>query len=181
MTDLVCVVFKESDIADKVLNNLRTVENEYILDMELAVVVVRDTDGKVHVRQSADPAAPVVVPGDAPRALWKTLFGTLFSNSLAGLFVGAAGSIGFAALSGTLSDYGIDYQFIKSLASTLELGSSAIFVLVRKTNAQKLLSRLSKYQGTILRRSLTNEQEEKLRAALLGRASQQQRTRESVQ
>ncbi|UCE49346.1 MAG: DUF1269 domain-containing protein [Phycisphaerales bacterium] len=171
LTELVCMVFKESDTADKVLNDLRAVEKEYILDMELSVLVVRDTDGKVHVRQSADPAAPEAWPGDAPLALLKTLFGALFSNSLAGLFVGAAGSIGFAALSGTLAVYGIDYQFIKSLASTLELGSSAIFVLVRKTNARKLLSRLSKYQGTILRRSLTNEQEEKLRVVLLGRVS----------
>jgi uncharacterized membrane protein len=79
--------------------------------------------------------------------------------------------IGFPALSGTLSDCDVDYLFIKSPASTLELNSSAIFLLVHKTNAQKLLSRLSMYQGTILRRSLINEQEEKLRVVLLGRIS----------
>jgi len=47
----------------------------------------------------------MAVPGDAPLALLKTLFGALFLNYLAGLFVGAAGSMDFAALSVTLSDY----------------------------------------------------------------------------
>ena len=67
---------------------------------------------------------------------------------------------------GLLSDYGIPDQFIKDLGSTITGGTSAIFLLIRSADQDKLLAGFSRYEGTILKTSLSKEQEEKLRAAL---------------
>jgi Predicted membrane protein len=50
MSELVCIAFKDSSTADRVLNELRAMEKDYVLDLEDAVIVVRDMDGKVHLQ-----------------------------------------------------------------------------------------------------------------------------------
>ena len=98
--------------------------------------------------------------------------GLLFMNPLAGLIGSIAGGAGAGAMTtaaseyGLLSDYGIPDQFIKDLGSTIKRGTSAIFLLIRSANQEKLLSSFSRYEGTILKTSLSKEQEEKLRVAL---------------
>jgi uncharacterized membrane protein len=98
--------------------------------------------------------------------------GLLFMNPLAGLLGSIAGGAGAGAVTtaaneyGLLSDYGIPDQFIKDLGSTITRGTSAIFLLIRSADHDKLLASFSRYEGTILKTSLSREQEEKLRAAL---------------
>ena len=70
-----------------------------------------------------------------------------------------------------MTDYGIPDDYIRKIGGTIEPGTSALFVLVRKVNPDKVLPELSKYQGTVLRTSLTNEQEDRLREALSGATS----------
>jgi uncharacterized membrane protein len=70
-----------------------------------------------------------------------------------------------------MMDYGIPDDYIRKIGGTIEPGTSALFVLVRKVNPDKVLPELSKYQGTVLRTSLTNEQEDRLRVALSGATS----------
>jgi len=66
----------------------------------------------------------------------------------------------------SLIDYGIDDNFIKSLAKTLQPNTSALFVLLRKAQPEKVLKELSRFRGRVLRSSLSPEQEAKLQAAL---------------
>lgn len=73
---------------------------------------------------------------------------------------------------GLLSDYGIPDQFIKDLGSTIKRGTSAIFLLIRSADQDKLLAGFSQYEGTILKTSLSKEQEDKLRAALTHQQNQ---------
>jgi uncharacterized membrane protein len=72
-----------------------------------------------------------------------------------------------------MTDYGIPDDYIRKIAETIEPGTSALFVLVRKVNPDKVLPELSKYQGTVLRTSLTNEQENRLKEALNCASSQE--------
>ncbi len=65
-----------------------------------------------------------------------------------------------------MADYGINDEFIKSLGSTIAPNSSGIFLLVRKTVADKVMPRVSEYDAKVLKTSLTDEQEERLKAAL---------------
>lgn len=172
MSELVCIAFKDSSTADRVLNELRAMETDYVLDLEDAVIVVRDMDGKVHLKQCVDVFGGATTQGVALGVLWGGLMGLLFMNPLAGLLGSLAGGAGGGAMTvaasefGLLSDYGIPDNFIKALGGTIARGTSAIFLLIHSADQEKLLSRISRYEGMILKTSLSSEQEEKLRKSL---------------
>ena len=73
---------------------------------------------------------------------------------------------GAGAVSGALTDVGINDNFMKDLARGLTPGSSALFVLVRKVTPDKVLEEIRGTGGKILKTSLTHEDEAKLQAAL---------------
>ena len=172
MSELVCIAFKDSSTADRVLNELRAMEKDYVLDLEDAVIVIRDMDGKVHLKQCVDVFGGATKQGVALGMLWGGLMGLLFMNPLAGLIGSLAGGAGAGAMTtaaseyGLLSDYGIPDNFIRALGSTITPGTSAIFLLIRSADQDKLLAGFARYEGTILNTSLSKDQEEKLRVAL---------------
>ena len=168
MADLIVVGFDQPDEADKVLLQLAQLRREYLIDLEDAVVVVRDESGKLHLKQSFNLAAIGATSGLASGGLWGALLGLLFLNPLAGFVIGGALGAGTGAISGSLMDYGIDDNFIRSLGETIPANSSALFVLVRKAQPEKVLAELSNVKGRVLRTSLSPDQEKRLREALAG-------------
>jgi uncharacterized membrane protein len=166
MSDLIVVAFKGEDTADQVLNRLQALQKEHLIDLEDACVVVRDRHGKVHVKQAVNLVGLEAASGGAFGAMWGTLIGLLFLNPLAGLLTGAAFGAGAGALSGMLSDYGIDDDFIRSLGDTLEPGTSALFVLVRRATLDKVLPEVRPFGGQVIHTSLSTEEEARLRRAL---------------
>jgi uncharacterized membrane protein len=168
MSDLIVVGFPGEDTADQVLNKLHALQKEHLIDLADACVVIRDQHGEVHLKQAVNLVGAVAASGGVSGALWGTLIGLLFLNPLAGLLTGAAVGAGAGALSGALVDYGIDDAFIRSLGATIQPGSSALFVLVRQVTADKVLPELNQFKGTVLRTSLSDEQEQRLRQALQG-------------
>ena len=166
MAELVVVGFDNPTDADRVLTELTRLQKEYLIDLEDAVVAVRDKNGKVRIKQSV----PLVTMGAAGGAAWGGLFGMLigllFLNPLLGWVAGTAMGAGAGALSGALSDYGINDDFIKDIGRSLERGKSAIFMLVRRVNYDKVLPELSRFGGKIIKTSLTQDQEARLKAAL---------------
>jgi uncharacterized membrane protein len=166
MSDLIAVGFKGEDTADQVLNKLTALQKEYLIDLEDACVVVRDQNGNVRLKQAVPLVGAGAASGGISGAMWGGLIGLLFLNPLAGLLAGAAFGTGAGALSGALADYGIDDAFIRSLGATIEPASSALFVLVRRVTPDRVLHELRSFEGTVLRTSLSNEQEERLRQAL---------------
>ncbi|ADZ68710.1 DUF1269 domain-containing protein [Polymorphum gilvum] len=166
MSDLIVVGFEAEETADNVLLKLASLQKEYLVDLEDAVVAIRDKDGKVHLKQSLNLTALGASSGLISGSLWGTLVGLLFLNPLAGLAIGGVVGAGTGALSGSLADYGIDDAFIKSLASTLPSESSALFILVRKAQPEKVLAEFAGVQARVLKTSLSPEQEKKLQEAL---------------
>jgi uncharacterized membrane protein len=166
MSELIVVSFKGEDTADQVLNKLNALRKEYLVDLEDAVVVVRDQKGKVRLKQLVNPTAIGAAGGATWGSLFGMLIGLIFMNPLAGLLTGAVMGAGAGALSGALSDYGIDDDFVKSIGKTIEPSTSAIFMLVRKFNADKVLPELRPFGGKVLRTSLPTDQEERLKLAL---------------
>lgn len=168
MSELVVVGFKNIEEADRVLFKLRKLKKEYLIDLEDAVVVVRDETGKIHLKQGINLVTTGATSGFISGSLLGTLAGLLFLNPLLGFVTGSVVGIGAGALSGSLSDYGINDDFIKSLAETIPNDTSALFILVRKVQPEKVLSELSGVQGKVIRTSLSPEQEKKLQEALAG-------------
>lgn len=168
MSDLIVVGFDTVEEADKVLLKLGTLKKEYLIDLEDAVVVIRDESGKVQLKQSLNLTAIGATSGLLSGSIWGGLVGLLFLNPLAGFAIGGAIGAGTGALSGSLADYGIDDEFIKSLGQTIPNNSSALFILVRKVQPEKVLAEFSGLRGKVLKTSLSPEQETRLQEALSG-------------
>jgi uncharacterized membrane protein len=67
-----------------------------------------------------------------------------------------------------MTDVGIDDEMMKRLGSRFQPGTSALSVLARKVTPDKVLDEIKQYGGTVLKSSLTREQEAHLDAALSG-------------
>jgi len=171
MAELVVIGFDSIPEADAALDELRHLQKEYLIDLEDAVVAIRRPDGEVQLKQSVSLVALGAGSGGLWGSLWGTLVGTLFLAPLGGFVLGGLAGAGLGALSGKLSDYGIDDDFIKSLAQTLKPNTSALFVLVRKAQPEKVLNEVSRFHGHVLRSSLSPEQEARLQAALAKEAT----------
>jgi len=168
MAELIVVGFDDPNEADRALTELARLQKEYLIDLEDAVVAIRGPDGKLRLKQSVDLVGVGAASGGLWGAMWGSLVGLLFLNPLLGLATGAALGAGAGALSGKLADYGIDDDFIRSIGETLQLNTSALFVLLRKVQPEKVLDELKRFRGRVLRSSLSPEQEARLQAALSG-------------
>jgi len=162
MSDLIVVAFDDEATAFELRAALVKLQKEYLLAMEDAVIVTKSADGKVALHQPVNLTAVGAVGG----AFWGSLVGLLFLNPLLGMAAGA----GAGALSGKFTDIGINDQFMKDIGGTLTNGGAAVCVLVRKMTGDKVLERLTAFKdkGRVLQTSLSNEQEEKLRAFVGG-------------
>ncbi len=168
MAELVVVGFGSLLEADLILSELRHREQEHLIDLEDAVVAIRQANGKVQLKQSIDLIGGGAAIGASAGAIWGVMAGSLPLDSLAGFAVGGLAGAGTGALTGTATGYGIGEDFARSLSATLQPGSSALFVLVRKAQPEKVLAALSGFKGEILRTSLSLKQEAPLETALSG-------------
>ena len=160
MSDLVVIGFDDEHTAFEMRAALAKLQKEYLISMEDVVVVTKDEKGKVKLHQAVNLTAAGAVGG----TFWGMLIGLIFLNPLLGAAVGA----GAGAISGKLSDIGIDDKFMRELGETITAGSSALFVLVRKATPDKVLAELKGFRGKVLKTSLTEDKEEKLREVLSG-------------
>jgi len=158
MSTLVVVSYDNVYKAEEVRMTLRKLQKDYLIDLEDAVVAVKDDAGKVKLNQAINLTAAGAVSG----GFWGALIGMIFMMPLLGAAVGA----GAGAASGALTDVGIDDTFMKELAASMNAGTSVLFVLARKATPDKVLDELRGTGGRILKTSLTHEDEAKLQAAL---------------
>src|SRR6185437_1642501 len=110
MSTLVAVVFNDESTAFDMRAALARMQKQYLLDMEDAVVVTRDTNGKTRLHQAVSLTGAGAVGG----AFWGMLIGLLFLNPLLGAAVGA----GAGALSGKFSNIGIDNKMMKDVGDS---------------------------------------------------------------
>ena len=162
MANLIAVTFDDTKTAFDLRAALAELQSEYLIEMEDIVVVTREENDKVKLHQPVN----LTAAGAAGGSFWGLLIGMVFLNPLLGVAVGA----GAGALSGKLTDIGINDDFMKELGKGLPEGGAAVFVLVRKATADKVLDRLQAFRGKgkVLQTSLTKDSEEELRALLEG-------------
>lgn len=166
MSDLVVLDFNGVGTADEVLTKLRGMQKEYLIDLEDACVVVHTDTGKVQVKQAVNLTSIGAASGASTGMLIGALAGLLVLNPLAGMAVGGLAGAGFGALSGSMADFGINDEFIKNLGKTIPKGSSALFLLIKRSTPDKVLPELESFKPRVLKTSLSKEQEDKLRVAL---------------
>jgi uncharacterized membrane protein len=160
MSDLVVVAFPTEAKAEEVRQKLLAMQKEYLLELGDAVIAVKDANGHIKLNQLINTTAAGAVSG----AFWGALIGLIFLMPLPGAAIGAASG----ALGGALTDIGLDDTWMKETAASIQPGTAALFVLLRKVTADKVLEGLKGEGGTVLKTSLDHTKEEALRAALSG-------------
>ncbi|MBM3653395.1 DUF1269 domain-containing protein [Methylocystis sp. B8] len=158
MNDLLVIAFPSEEKAEEVRQKLFTMQKEYLIELGDAVVAVKTPDGAVKLNQLFSTTALGGVSG----AFWGALIGLIFMMPLAGAAIGA----GAGAVSGALTDFGIDDKFMKDVASAIPPGGAALFLLVRKMTTDKVLEGLKGVGGVVLRTSFDKSKEDAIRAAL---------------
>ena len=146
--------------AESALSVLQRLQKEELIQVQDAAVVSWSEGAKKpKTKQLHNLAAAGALGG----GFWGFLFGLIFFVPLLGLAVGAA----TGALSGSLGDVGIDDAFIKEVRAKVTPGTSALFLLTTDTVIDKVAKELEGTRGhaTLIHTNLTNEQEDKLRAA----------------
>ncbi|PWB91119.1 hypothetical protein C5688_07760 [Methylocystis sp. MitZ-2018] len=158
MNDLLVIAFPSEEKAEEVRQKLFTMQKEYLIELGDAVVAVKNADGAIKLNQLFNTTALGGVSG----AFWGALIGLIFMMPLAGAAIGA----GAGAVSGALTDFGIDDKFMKDVAAAVPPGGAALFLLVRKMTTDKVLEGLKGVGGVVLRTSFDKSKDDAIRAAL---------------
>jgi uncharacterized membrane protein len=163
MSDLIVIGYPDEATAERVWQELVRLQDEYLVDLEDAAIIRRDTTGKLHV---TTPAHHAVAWGSLSGMFWGVLIGLLFLFPIAPL-TGIAGGLMGAAL-GAAGDLGIKEDFKRRVQDLVQPGTSAIMMIVRKATMDKVLDALRPYGGTVLQTSLPRDAEQQLMHALHG-------------
>jgi uncharacterized membrane protein len=158
MSNLVVIAFPTEAKAEEVRQKLLAMQKEYLIELDDAVVAAKDAQGRIKLNQLINTTTAGAVSG----TFWGTLIGLIFLMPLVGAAMGAASG----ALGGALTDLGINDKWMKETAAAIQPGTAALFVLVRKVTADKVLERLKGEGGTVMKTSLDHTKEAALQAAL---------------
>jgi uncharacterized membrane protein len=185
MAELIVVGFKNQMYrASEVLNDLLAMNDDWVVDLHDAVAVYRDFNGKLRVDQSYQ-----MTTGQG--AAWGGLWGLLIGATLAIPFTGgasaaaAAGAIAAGAAGGTAlgaglgavdaeswkDEFGIPEDFVQQVSVLIQPGDSAIYAILRVGNPDIVADQFRGYGGTILRTTLSPDQQAKVEKVLSNRAA----------
>ena len=157
MNQLIVVAFDHFDDAKTAMASLRSLEGQGRISFEDTAIVQRDPDGKAHVRNEVSGTT------ETATAVGAVIGGILtFAFPLVGVAVGAA----LGAVVGQLLDRGVSSTFVNEVKTTLRPGRSALFLVVRASDADATLAALRPYSGDVIQTTLDTEAEEALRSAL---------------
>ncbi len=157
MSSLVVLRFDDINGAEAMRDRMYDLQKRELLTIADAAVVKRNEKGKAKIKQ----AHSLVGAGALGGAFWGMLIGLLFFAPWLGLLAGATAG----ALSGKLGDFGVDDDFIKEVREAIEPGNSALFLLTRGGNLDRINEELAdfEYDFEIMDTNLAPEDEERLR------------------
>lgn len=146
MSELFVVGFDGKYKAEEALLSLLKLEEEHLLALDDAVVVLKAADGKLRVKAYHDLTEPVPELGNE---LWGGIISAVvFHRQLEiaqGLF---------------------DPHFLLNVEESLKPNASALFVLVRSGDPEAVLATLTRVGGELIRTTLPETSQRQLRDAL---------------
>jgi uncharacterized membrane protein len=157
MSELMVLGFENELEADRFGIALAQMQKDMIVQLQDAAEVVRDPDGKPHVKHGHS----LVGAGALGGAFWGMLFGLLFFVPFLGLAIGA----GMGALFGKLGKTGMDKEVLQQMGDAVPPGKAGWFLLIEQMTEDKFLAAVTGTGATLVRSNLTEEQEKELKHA----------------
>jgi uncharacterized membrane protein len=165
MADLIAIGYPDQTTALSAMDEAERLQHELVIQADAVAAIIRNDEGKIRVVTNHH----AVGAGASYGMFWGMLFGMLFFVPFLGMAVGA----GMGALMGKVTKNAVNKEFEGQVQEMLKPGTSALFMVVEKVTPDKAVEALSKYGGTVLKSSLSNETQKELQEALHGEGSSQ--------
>jgi uncharacterized membrane protein len=168
MSELVVVTYPDVYRAGEVCAAIQRLHDDFLIEIEDIAYITREEDGKLKLHETADVTTTAAAGrrGFVRGTIWGGLVGLLFLNPLLGMVAGGAIGAAGGAASGRIVEYGITATFMKDIGEKVVPGTSALFILFRKENWEKVIDRIAEYGGVVMHSALSAEAEAKLLSAL---------------
>src|SRR4051794_13106067 len=155
MSQLVAIAYLDQNQAAAVMETLKQLHEVDIINLDDAAAISKDGEGRIKLEGAISHAAA----GAAGGFFLGTMIGLVFFMPVLGAMFGTAAG----ALAGKFADVGQIDDFVIQVGDNMPPGSSAILMLVRKANLEKALAALQQYGGTVIRTTLPDDAEARIR------------------
>jgi uncharacterized membrane protein len=181
MCELIIVGYPDVLRAAQVVTELHRMDRRWSDELEHAITIAYQEDGRLLVQQTIDPAAEDCA---AWSGLWAALIGeTLMVTATEGIAAAAIaarqvtagtrpGSIRTDAVPSRPSwwteEIGLPAEFMRDAGALIGLGESALFVLLWEMDPSRAIPQLRRLGGTVLHCQLDDTQTKMVRSVLTG-------------
>ena len=160
MADLIAIGYDDTTTALAAMDEAGRLAKDLVIQPDAIAAIIRDEEGKYKTITNQH-----IVGGGATWGMfWGFFFGILFFVPVLGMAIGA----GLGALFGKLGKSSIDKQFQDQVREQIKPGTSALFMILEQMTTDKALAGLSKFGGTVIKTSLSEEAEKEIQDALHG-------------
>jgi len=158
MSEIIVIGYDEQSTATQAYKEVLTLQQDFVVELTGLAIVRVDDEGKSHV----ETPQKIVGVSAASGALWGMLIGILFLVPFFGLALGGA----MGALMGQMGKSGIDEQFRSQVQALLKPGGAAVVIMASKITDDKFANAMKQFGGTLLKTSLSEDDEKELASEL---------------
>jgi uncharacterized membrane protein len=154
VSELIVIGYDDHAKATEAYNEVIAMQSDYVVTLNGLAIVTVDSEGKSHV----ETPSKIVGVSAASGALWGMVIGLLFFVPFVGLALGGL----TGALFGKLGKSGVNDEFRSQVNDLLKPGMAAVVVMASKITEDKFATRMQPFGGTVLKTSLSEEDEKEL-------------------
>jgi len=155
---IVILTWEDEARAGVALENLKQAKKERLLDVSDAVVVVKDRDGNIKVKETEHLTTK---RGIAYGGIAGLVIGTMMGGPIGGALLGGAAG----ALAGKI-DLGIPNEQIEAVSESMHVSSSAIFLQLEGGDEDLIATAIRKSGGKLIEFGLSDDMEADLEETL---------------
>jgi uncharacterized membrane protein len=149
--ELIARVYEKEDAAAEALAFARKLQGARTIRMRGAAVVVKDQNGEVSIKETADLDAR---GGRILGAITGGLVGLL--GGPVGAVIGALAGAGVGGAAAKRIDVGLPDEFLEEVQAYLQPGTSALIMLVQSHWAQSVSDSMASTHGTVLQQTISD-------------------------
>jgi len=158
MSEIIVIGYDQQSTATQAYKEVLTLQHDFVVELTGLAIVRVDDEGKSHV----ETPQKIVGVSAASGALWGMLIGILFLVPFFGFALGGA----MGALMGKMGKSGIDEQFRSQVQALLKPGGAAVVIMASKITDDKFANAMKQFGGTLLKTSLSEDDEKELASEL---------------